>query len=282
MDTAAHSPACRNCGASLAGRYCAQCGQQDRPLNPTLRTLASDAIQHGFDLDGALLRSVRLLFTRPGLLTTELLAGRRARYVSPFRLYLLFSVIALATTAFTADRALVTQEGDVIEIGMGFRVFLSAADGPEDRQRYLDQAQQLLALRKAWLPRVIFVVVPLAALVVMGVTRRARRNYPQHFYFTLHLLAVVFAGMTLVALMPPTPQRALSGNWTEVVFDSPGFVAAMVVGVAIWVYGTMAFRRVYGGGWGVNIVRTAVLSVVYGAVVFAALWVMLLTVIGDW
>ena len=93
---------CLNCGAALAGPYCAQCGQKDLPADLTLRQLAADGIQHAVDVDGRLLRSIRLLFTRPGFLAVELFAGRRASYVSPFRLYLVFSVIAFTAAALAA------------------------------------------------------------------------------------------------------------------------------------------------------------------------------------
>ena len=70
-DTITPPQTCRNCAAALAGPYCAQCGQKDRPLNPSLFSLAGDALAEMFDVDGKLLRSIRLLFTRPGFLTKD-------------------------------------------------------------------------------------------------------------------------------------------------------------------------------------------------------------------
>ena len=42
------------------------------------------------------LRTLWPLFTKPGYLTLEYLAGRRVRYVTPMRLYLFLSIIAFA------------------------------------------------------------------------------------------------------------------------------------------------------------------------------------------
>lgn len=47
-DTIAPPQTCRNCAAALAGPYCAQCGQKDRPLNPSLFSLAGDALAEMF------------------------------------------------------------------------------------------------------------------------------------------------------------------------------------------------------------------------------------------
>ncbi|MEX2285128.1 MAG: DUF3667 domain-containing protein [Gemmatimonadota bacterium] len=49
------------------------------------------------------LRGLRLLFRRPGFLTNEFIAGRRASYLAPFRLYLVISLVyflVLAATGF--------------------------------------------------------------------------------------------------------------------------------------------------------------------------------------
>jgi hypothetical protein len=35
---------CANCGATLEGRFCAQCGQKVAPLNPSFGDLLHDAI----------------------------------------------------------------------------------------------------------------------------------------------------------------------------------------------------------------------------------------------
>ncbi|HEX6627722.1 MAG TPA: DUF3667 domain-containing protein, partial [Gemmatimonadaceae bacterium] len=93
------STRCLNCAAPLNGPFCAQCGQRDIPPYPTVRELATDAISEFSGWDGRLLNTVRALVTRPGLLTHEFLEGRRARYISPLRLYLSASVVYFLLTA---------------------------------------------------------------------------------------------------------------------------------------------------------------------------------------
>ena len=71
------------------------------------------------NVDGKIFRSLRLLLTRPGFLTREIFAGRRASYVSPLRLYLVASVLAFALPRSSAAsrRANVTytpDEGETI------------------------------------------------------------------------------------------------------------------------------------------------------------------------
>jgi len=97
--------ACRNCAAGLTGPFCAACGQRDQPPDPTLREIAAEAWEAFVNVDGKVVSSVRLLFTRPGVLTAEYLLGHRARYLPPLRLYLVCSVFFFLVTAAMPDRA---------------------------------------------------------------------------------------------------------------------------------------------------------------------------------
>jgi 16S rRNA U516 pseudouridylate synthase RsuA-like enzyme len=86
-------PTCLNCGATLAGRFCADCGQRDVPPRPTVRELAGDAYGELVGWDGRLARTLALLLRSPGTLIREILDGRRSAYISPVRLYLACSLL---------------------------------------------------------------------------------------------------------------------------------------------------------------------------------------------
>lgn len=85
---------CRNCGRAVTDRYCSHCGQA-RLLRPlSLPALILDLLVEVLDADARLRRSLRTLVLRPGQLTLDWVAGRRARHVPTFRLYLLLNVAA--------------------------------------------------------------------------------------------------------------------------------------------------------------------------------------------
>lgn len=93
---------CANCGAELAGEFCAACGQRYEPHVHTVRHFAAEAFESISHADSRLWRTLWLLFARPGFLTREFFAGRRARYLPPFRLYLVLSVILVVLSALAA------------------------------------------------------------------------------------------------------------------------------------------------------------------------------------
>ena len=87
------APRCDNCGASVPGRYCGVCGQRLEPPVHSLGHFARIATEDLTHADSRLWRTLLALLVKPGMLTREFLAGRRARYLPPVRLYLVVSLV---------------------------------------------------------------------------------------------------------------------------------------------------------------------------------------------
>ena len=93
-------PECLNCGTELRGQYCGHCGQRARSRLISLWELLQDAFGDLFELDSRLWRTLIPLLIRPGQLTRDYLEGRRARYMPPFRMYLVLSVVFFVVAFF--------------------------------------------------------------------------------------------------------------------------------------------------------------------------------------
>ena len=83
---------CANCGVALAGLYCHACGQRHEPHIHSIGHFLAEAAESVTHADSRLWRTLLPLLFRPGFLTVEFFAGRRARYLPPIRLYLVLSV----------------------------------------------------------------------------------------------------------------------------------------------------------------------------------------------
>jgi hypothetical protein len=97
---AGEMPECLNCGAHLRGQYCGSCGQRARSRLISLWELVRDAFGDLFELDSRLWRTLVPLVIRPGRLTHDYLQGRRARYMPPFRMYLVLSLLFFLVAFF--------------------------------------------------------------------------------------------------------------------------------------------------------------------------------------
>ena len=84
---------CRNCGATLRGEYCHHCGQREGRGDLHFADAAGEVLGDLFTWDSRFWRTLFPLVFRPGFLTAEFIAGRRARYVPPFRLYIIISFV---------------------------------------------------------------------------------------------------------------------------------------------------------------------------------------------
>ena len=93
---------CANCGALLEGPYCYACGQNSDTHHRSILHLIIEAIEGMFHLDGRLMRTLPLLFFKPGVLAKDLMEGRIARHAPPFRTFL----VALLLFIFAAEHAI--------------------------------------------------------------------------------------------------------------------------------------------------------------------------------
>lgn len=85
---------CANCGAPMHGPYCYACGQPEKGMIRQLASVMSDVLDTIFNIDSRIFRSIFPLYFRPGYLTLEYFAGRRVRYVTPFRLFFFLCIVA--------------------------------------------------------------------------------------------------------------------------------------------------------------------------------------------
>ena len=85
---------CPNCGAPAHGPFCYACGQSEKGMIRHVSEVLVDLADIVFNVDSRVFRSLGDLYFRPGFLTVEYFAGRRARYVTPFRLFFFLSIIA--------------------------------------------------------------------------------------------------------------------------------------------------------------------------------------------
>ena len=99
---------CRNCGEALSGRFCYACGQLSDDFHRPFWRLILESLNDLLALDGRAARTIPALLVRPGRVTRRYIDGQRARYVPPFRLYVLTSLLFffLAFTFGPSDEAL--------------------------------------------------------------------------------------------------------------------------------------------------------------------------------
>jgi hypothetical protein len=127
---------CPNCGAPAHGPYCYACGQSEKGMIRHLSEVMSDLADIVFNVDSRIFRSLWDMYLRPGFLTTEYLIGRRARYVTPFRLFFFLSIIAF----FVMQASIPSDAIDQFKFDDDGQSAISNATSAEDVNARVDEA----------------------------------------------------------------------------------------------------------------------------------------------
>ena len=267
--------ACLNCGSEQVEAFCARCGQRNVDMRVPARELMMDAVEDGLSLDSRVARTAVPFLLRPGFLTVEWTRGRRARFSSPLRLYLLASFVFFLATGIASD------------VGPAIRIDASpdevaAAEDPagtapvptgteaqheklrgqgwlgrtlDERWKTLEKMpRQELVSRintafREWIPRVMFFLVPAAVLVLALLWRR--RWLSEHVVLALHLHAFAFTLFTVLLAVRLLP-------WAR-----PAEVLSPVLFLWLAAYFLLALRRVYGQPWRWTVPKAAVAALLY-------------------
>ncbi|MEX0943903.1 MAG: DUF3667 domain-containing protein [Pseudomonadales bacterium] len=119
---------CPNCNTPLKGNWCYNCGQSQKPIDRFFFSLVSEAFDDVFSWDSRTARTLFALIFRPGFLTTEYFAGRRARYLPPLRLYLVSSILFFFLLSL---QIMGSQEAAVIFDGKSTRILVEEDIAPK-------------------------------------------------------------------------------------------------------------------------------------------------------
>ncbi|HXS04399.1 MAG TPA: DUF3667 domain-containing protein [Rhodanobacter sp.] len=94
---------CANCGALLQGEFCHVCGQSVHSVLKPVHGMLEDTLDLVLNVDGRVVHTLPPLLLRPGFLTLEYFAGRRVRYLAPFRLMFALCLLAFFVLPMALD-----------------------------------------------------------------------------------------------------------------------------------------------------------------------------------
>lgn len=211
---------CQNCGAELNGEFCSSCGQRDKDIHVPVKELASEFIDVLPSFDDRLLRSIKPFLFSPGFLTTEYLSGRRKRYISPFKFYFFISfVFFFVSASFVSDskanlrkglfqtdslKTIINNDSSNISIrNTDSNVSFTLADTTKIKKlfgkKFIDgfksgknNPQMFFNKIKEHLPKIIFLLLPVFAVLLKLVYIRSNILYIKHLIFSFYFHSFIF------------------------------------------------------------------------------------------
>lgn len=276
---------CRNCDSAFQGVYCPSCGQSSKEFNRPVIYLLDDFLGSMFSFDTRVWRSFSSLLFRPGTMEADYVAGKRARYVPPFRLYLFLSFFFFLSLSTLTDRAVHENKQVLTSIGVsnsqdsasGELPAESAVFGPDAQDSLLFRAdssevpltlefengsgemkaRDVLANPDKYVSRffryfswAFFVLMPLYRSLLWLFFRRSYPYYLAHLLLSMNQHLFAFSVFTLV-MLPQVFWPAREVGWE-------GYMV-----LAIPVYALLGVKRLYSQGWWRSLFRLLVLQSIY-------------------
>lgn len=246
---------CPSCGEHTRGRYCAACGEELRTAAvPSLASFVRDSVSDVTSVDSRLVRSLRALIARPGMLTAEFLAGRRVPYIRPLQLFLICNLYffllqpVLGSTGISMPLRVHLQVSPYRDLAQKMVDNRLTASGTsfEEYQTAFDTAMRSHA------PTLVIIMVPILAAFLRLLYLRTGRRYVEHLVFSAHFFAFLLLLVPTMGLL----LRGLSG-----LAEMAGWVPAVAWGdapfsIVVAAYLFLAQRRAYGSGWLATLLRT--------------------------
>jgi hypothetical protein len=289
---------CLNCGKQLIAKdkFCSECGQKNIQPKIPFKVFISEFFQDYFTFDSRLLRSIIPLLIKPGYLTSQYTAGKRANFIPPLRVFIFTSIaffifFSLSTSnkgvihiidsleesadssAFQKDIPGEIEDYSVkVKVGgilgdpgeirkaikrMGTEAYIDSINpGASAIERYFtNKITQILISGDGKLnelffrnsSKVVFLMLPLFAILLKLFYIRRKRFFFEHFIFSLHFHTFIFIFFLLIMLI------------SEYIVDIPHFLSFLL----IIVYFLFALKNVYLQAWSKTILKFSLILLSY-------------------
>ncbi|XLZ68111.1 DUF3667 domain-containing protein [Massilia sp. SR12] len=255
--------ACHNCHAPVSEKFCGQCGQAAHLHVASAHEFIHHFIGHYVAAEGKLWRTLLALLFRPGQLTLEFVRGRRGQFIDPLRLLLTISLLAFLLlklmpvldsspapepTPAAASRAPMPSHTETSGALNKWAISTYKRLSPSfavnfDKFMKLPGTQQTEVFMNAWLskgPTLALLMIPVVAFWLKLAHLGTGWRYGEHLVFAFHLLAFALSLVSLGVLLAVLLE--ITRIWH-------------VALAAVPLYMLLAIRKVYGGNWGLTLLR---------------------------
>lgn len=290
---------CDNCHTSLQGDFCHQCGQEKKSYIRNVSGVVTEFFGEFSNWDTRVWRTLVPLWFKPGYLSSRYVQGHRVPYVPPLRLYLFTSIIAFLLFAQLMPESVVTVnpantnaplavDGVTAQQAENISGLLSGINegvkkqGPTDNDLMflsddnkdifyskLDAiiANPKLAINKFFslAPQMMFMLLPLFALLLKLLYIRSERYYTEHLIVALHSHSFILQFSVLYLAL----QALAVVSWPWLVQP----VEWLATATLIWIptYLLLCQKFYYQQGWGKTLLKFWLTSALYSILFMSAI-----------
>ncbi|MGF7081106.1 DUF3667 domain-containing protein [Mucilaginibacter sp. UYCu711] len=236
--------ACTNCGHNLKENFCPYCGEKrfDKK-NLTVKHFTEETFEGFLHLDNKFLSSLKLLFTKPGLLSLDHVEGRQTRHMKPIAFFLVLNLL------FFLVMIIVNPYSLSLYNYITYHPFINY-----NTQHIIHEKLKTLHLTLPEYTRVfdvkmhsdskgyIFAFIPVYGLISWLLFIKYRRLAVEHLVFATHFVAFILCYFFLQIYLLIIPFY----YFTKIPY-SPDFdnISSLMTAIIIGGYFAIASRRFY-------------------------------------
>ena len=184
---------CANCHAILVGQYCHNCGQRKMSSRdfsiPHFIGQAIDTLTH---IDSKFYQSIKYLIFKPGFLSAEFVKGKQIAYMKPVQLFLLINIIYFFSASVLDQKTFTTPLYFHLGGVTPYRTLAQSMVSQKIQERGVSIEEYETHFDKngtAFSKTLIFIMIPVFALLLQLFYIRAKRFYVEHLVFSIHFFA---------------------------------------------------------------------------------------------
>lgn len=287
---------CLNCFYVVENRFCPNCGQENIETRKTFHHLFVNFIEDLTHYENSFWKTIRNLIYKPAALTKEYLSGRRVSYLAPVRLYIFISFVTfffVAVSSKTVATVDITEEpadsitnnapndGDLpLNFGFGnvntVRQLDSVQKIPEHKlanyeykimrkilyvTEHNSKEELFYKFKESFIrdiPKVLFIYLPIFALILWVFQSKKRWYYFDHGIFTLHYFSFLLLAYLIIEVIDSL--LSLFGDY--VVTNTINVILKTIGLIWMFYYFYPAHHRFYGESRLMSFFKSSVMFVI--------------------
>lgn len=253
---------CPNCNKKQkkSFKYCPKCGQRNTSHQVSFFILLGDLFREEFHFNNKTLRSIKLLFLKPGALTRAYIEGRKKSMLTPTKLFIWTGFLLIALLLPTVNQLGIESGNGPIQFNIDEKTEESTYDDGTLKglignyfqglvQEANDHPKEFMQKLLRRFPFVLLAILPAFALFLRLVYWKRKMYFLEHLVFLLHFHAFAFLMLSVLMVL-------------MLVFPLVTFMNTIVFAI-LFVYFLLAYKQVYHHQWLGTIVRGSLLSLFF-------------------
>jgi hypothetical protein len=236
--------ACTNCGNNLTENFCSYCGEKRfNKTHLSVKHFVEETFEGFVHFDNKFLSTLKLLFTKPGLLSLDHVEGRQSRHMKPIAFFLVINLLFFMVMYVVNPFSLSLYNYITYQPFINFNTQYIIQEKLKTLHLTLPQYTRVFNAKihsdsKGY----IFALIPFYGLICWVLFIRYKRLAVEHLVFATHFTAFVLCYFFLQIYLIMLPYYYFTNHVYSSTFDNLcGTLTSLVVGV----YFAAASRRFY-------------------------------------